>query len=236
MKQGAHFFATFCAGAALLPFSAAAQDCEQLPQVSLQQEASIDVSNDLIGMNWQVQIEKPSAALAVKAVNQALEAALGKIKSKKALRNVRSNIQTYPVYDKNREISHWRATGDLSFEQTLLSLKEEGGQVQIEEPLALQSIVYSISPELAQRTESELLENALAAYRQKAERVAKELGYAHYRIGQISVNDSGNRPMPIAAPRAMSLQAKRFDTAEVAASGGESQISVGVSGSVCLIK
>ena len=58
----------------------------------------------------------------------------------------------------------------------------------------LHDIGFSVSPERRRAVEDELLDEALAAFRDRAERVRKQLGAKGYAIATIQLGSSGGQP------------------------------------------
>lgn len=213
---------------------AVAQDCADYPAVSLQAITSEEINNDWVRLNWRVEVEEDESASAMKAANGAIDKAMAKIKRDQSIKNIKTNIQTYPVYGKDRSIKHWRAVGSLSFESSLTDL-EKKNQVEFGHGLVLANLEYFASPEEREKSRARLLNQAMEEFQGKALLVAKGFNHSGYELARISVNDEtrgmGQPPMM----RAMSaMQESSMKVSDVAASGGSSAMTVSVNGEVCL--
>jgi predicted secreted protein len=95
--------------------------------------------------------------------------------------------------------------------------------------MQLAGMQFAVSPEARQKAENEMLADAIAAFRARAEIARSALGGKSYRIQRLGLNTSSNG----APPRPM-LRAMAADAAMAAppVEAGESVILVNASGSV----
>lgn len=97
--------------------------------------------------------------------------------------------------------------------------------------LVLSSLAYELTPEAARAVEDELTKEALARLRQRAERVADDLGMTVARIRDLQIgNAEGAQPMP----RAFLASPSRAAAPAPVAEAGDATVSVSVSGEVLL--
>ncbi|MDX1670183.1 MAG: SIMPL domain-containing protein [Limnobacter sp.] len=224
-----------CLGALLTTATPAlAQECTNLPSVSIEALATEEIQNDLVRLNWRAEVEKSQSGQAMTAANKAIDRAIAQIKRDNTIKNIKSNLQTYPVYGKDREIKLWRAVGSLSFESSLSEL-EKKGDLQFGDTLVLSNLEYFASPQVREESRSRLLTQAMKEFQTKAGQVAEGFQYKGYELASISVNDENRGGYQPPMMRAMSASADTsMNVSEVAASGGSSQMQVSVSGQVCL--
>lgn len=211
-----------------------AQECTDFPSVNLQAVTSEEITNDWVRLNWRVEVEKNESGVAMQSANASIEKAIAQLKGDKSIKNVKTNIQTYPVYGKDRSIKHWRAVGSLSFESSLVDL-EKKNQIEFSDGLVLGNLEYFASPQEQEKSRARLLNQAMEEFQGKALLVAKGFNHSSYELARISVNDEtrgvGQPPML----RAMSaMQESSMKVSDVAASGGSSSMTVSVNGEVCL--
>jgi predicted secreted protein len=216
--------------------TANAQPCEKLPSANINAIASQEVSNDMLRMTWSTQSDKSSASDAMIEVNRALETALKSLNKNKEIKNLTSNIQTYPQYTKERDIKSWTSLGTFSFEMRVEDMPKKGN-VDIQKPWALNGIQYFVSQPLLEKSRSQLLEQVMTSFQSKANIVAKGFGHSGYVLGDFSVNDQNqSNPRPMYAGRAFSESSSVLPMAkmDVATASGSSDISVSINGMVCL--
>lgn len=223
-----------------LPFASVAQECKNQPSVNLQAVSSKQVSNDMVQLSWRLEIEKPDSGMAMLNVNESLKKVLSRLEKKAQVRNVVTNVQTYPVYDsKSREIQHWRGQGTLSFEISLNALKQLSRLETDAAPMVLASLRYFVSDALKEVSRAELLDLAMNEFKNKARLAAKGFDYQDYVLAQLSINDEANdlgpQPNHYRQESIMRMAAPaQTEQTSLPASGGESEMSVSIQGNVCL--
>ena len=125
-------------------------------------------------------------------------------------------------------LKRWRATQEVSLESA-----DTGALVQLlgalQERLQVNSIRFSVSPPQRAKAEDQLIDQALAAFQARAERVRKNLGAKSYLIVDINVGSSGGTAPPYPMMRA---QAMESDAKEPAVESGSSQLSVNAEGTI----
>ncbi|MCQ8895964.1 SIMPL domain-containing protein [Limnobacter humi] len=210
-----------------------ADACEKQPAVNLNASASEDVINDMVRLNWTIQVQGASANEAMSAVNRALQQSVATLSANKDIQRLRNNIQTYPQYGKQQMISTWQAVGTLSFEMNVQALNSKGA-LKVADGLVLSNLDYFPSEMQTLASRARLLDEAMKQFQSKADHVAKGFGKSAYSLGEISVNDEGGaRPMPLMA-RAYAAADSMSKSVEVTTAPGSSQVSVSINGRVCL--
>ncbi|SUA57605.1 SIMPL domain-containing protein [Oligella urethralis] len=109
------------------------------------------------------------------------------------------------------------------------------------EDMLVDDIRFDVSSELRQTIEKEILEEAIASFRGKAETVAKGLGYEGFEVRNIDVNDSAatapiRRP-PLRPMMARAMTAERVEEGYAEApplEAGKQMVRVSVSGQIVL--
>lgn len=216
-----------------LPNIAHADLCEKTPAVNLNAISTQQVDNDMVRLNWQMQIQTGSANEAMTAVNTVLDKAIAELSKNKDISKMRNNIQTYPQYGRDRMIQTWQGVGTLTFEMPVQALKNKK-TLQIEEGLTLSNLEYFPSEKSVEKVRAGLLQQAMQEFQAKASVVAKGFGKTGYSIGEVSVNDEGRIGQP--GPRMFSMASADVMSKgmEIATASGSSDISVSINGRVCL--
>jgi predicted secreted protein len=102
---------------------------------------------------------------------------------------------------------------------------------ELQTRIQLRSIDFTVSPAQRRKVEDELIDEALAAFLARAERVRQRLGGSGYEIVQISIGSSGAPPVPrMRATMAM----ESAQAAPPALEAGTSELVSNVSGSIQL--
>ncbi len=142
-----------------------------------------------------------------------------------------AGYSTFPVHDPRKgERRFWRASQDLLLEGAdPKAMSELLGELQTR--VQLRSLDFTVSPAQRRKVEDELIDEALASFLARADRVRQRLGKRGYEIVQISINTSGGMP-PVPVMRAMAMEAK--DMAAPALEAGTSEVVVSTSGTIQL--
>ena len=158
-------------------------------------------------------------------INVDMSWALETAQARQGLRVRSGGYRTFPVEDPKRaQLRRWRGSQDLIVEGADAKLVSDLlGELQSR--LQLRSIVFLVSPERLRAVEAELVDEALDAFRARAEGVRTKLGARGYEIVQIHVETPGGPPV-----RPMRMQAMAMAEASVAPpalEGGTSTLRVG---------
>lgn len=183
-----------CAAAAPV---ARGDDADATNRVSFAVERTREVENDLgIAIVGVTKEDSDPARLADQIntdVSWGLEAAKGE-----AGVTVRSGgYRTYPMDDPKRaQIRRWRGSQDLVLEaRDPRLLSELLGQLQ--QRLQIRSLDFGVSPQRRRSVEDELVDEALDAFRARAERISRKLGAGQWELVHVRVNTSGSSPHPM---------------------------------------
>jgi len=201
---------------------------DPMNRVSFQVESSREVTNDWIQAVVGITDEDTDSARLANRINTVMRKALAVAKTSPKLQVKSGGYSTHPIHQDGK-LRRWRASQDLILESAdVEAVTALVGKLQAD--LQLRSIRFSISPERRRAVEDELIAEALAAFKARAEIVRENLGASDYELVQVSINTQGGtqpRPMMMEA-RAMSLST----VAPPALEGGSSRLTVRVNGSV----
>jgi predicted secreted protein len=219
-------------GAALIvtaPLHAAEPDtAPQATTVELSAEASQSAPNDLATAVLYAERNGPNPAAVAREVNRDIAAALEIARARADIKVQSGNTSTWPVYaqDGKGRITAWRMRSEIQLEsRNLAAMSELVGELQ--SSLALAHISMQPAPETRRKAVDEATVGALRAFEQRAALIAGALGKKH-RIAHLAIGDSGFQP-PMPRMRAAAMAA---EVASAPLEGGESQVSVHVSGRI----
>jgi predicted secreted protein len=219
-------------GAALIgtaPLHAAEPDAApQATTVELSAEASQSAPNDLATAVLYAERNGPNPAAVAREVNRDIAAALEIARARADIKVQSGNTSTWPVYaqDGKGRITAWRMRSEIQLEsRNLAAMSELVGELQ--SSLALAHISMQPAPETRRKAVDEATVGALRAFEQRAALIAGALGKKH-RIAHLAIGDSGFQP-PMPRMRAAAMAA---EVASAPLEGGESQVSVHVSGRI----
>lgn len=197
--------------------------------ISLDAEARREMANDLMRASLFAEMNDADAAKLANNINNKMHEAKKLAGAYPGIRFSAGDNQTYPVYDQKNRMTGWRSRAEVRLEcRDFRQCSELIGKLQ--SVLQLGSWEFTIADETRQRVESELTSEAIAAFRGKAEVVAKAFKSKNYRI----VNMALNSRMPY-APRMAYAKAGVMAAAEAAppmADGGTGSVMVTVNGSI----
>jgi len=212
------------------PAARAAEDPPPMRRVDFTVQTSREVANDWVRAVVGVTDEDGDAAKLADRVNQAITWALERARAKSGVSAKSGGYSTVPVHDPRKgERRFWRASQDLLLEGAdPRAMSELLGELQSR--VQLRSIDFTVSPAQRRKVEDELIDEALAAFLARAERVRQRLGGRGYQIVQISIGTSGGAP-PVPMLRAAMDSA---NVAPPALEAGTSELVSSVSGSIQL--
>ena len=214
------------------PAAPAAEDPTPMRRVDFSVQSSREVANDWVRAVVGVTDEDEDAAKLADRVNQAMAWALERARAKPGVSAKSGGYSTQPVHDPRKgERRFWRASQDLLLEGAdARAISELLGELQSR--VQLRSIDFTVSPAQRRKLEDELIDEALAAFLARAQRVQTRLAGRGYQIVQISINSTGGAP-----PVRMMRATMAMDSAAVAPpalEAGTSEIVINVSGAIQL--
>lgn len=220
-----------------LPLPAAASEANEAGKgttVEFSAEASKPAPNDLAVASLFAEDNGPSPAAVAAQVNRRIAAALEKSRAQPDIQAQSAGVSTWPIYRKEGtgQIESWRMRAEIRLEtRNIAALSELIGVLQ--QDLALSSVSMQPAPETRRKALDEATVDAIRAFEARARLVAGSLG-RQYRIRHLSVGDSGAYPPPY--PRMQASAMKMAEAVPAALEGGQSQVSVNVSGRIELVE
>jgi predicted secreted protein len=200
-------------------------------QVRLQAERSEPVSNDTMHITLSTYGEMRDADTLADRINQDMTWALAVAKEFDNVKVSTGSYQTWPVRRDN-VMKGWRAQQELMLEsRDMAGLSRLSGRLQ--EKLQVKSMNFTVSDEKRTAVENRLITAALDAFRERAGIVGDKLQANGYRIVDINVGTTAQRP-PIVYQARMAA-APMEAASPVAVEGGESDVQVTISGTIELI-
>ena len=209
------------------------QACEHEARLTVSATAYRDVPQDRVTVTLYAERESPQPAAGQAQVSELLGPVLERLKARPDLEVQSSGYRTDPVWQQSRIVG-WRTRGSLQVSaQPSESFNRLVGELATK--LNVESVAYWLSRPAQLAIERELIAEAVAAFRAKADTATKALGFRTYSVRTVSVDGAGPiRPEPV--PKVMMSRAASAESAPVPLPGaeGKTTVTVSVSGSVAL--
>ena len=208
----------------------AAEDAPAYNLVELQAEAQRELPNDTLNASLYVELNDADPAALADKVNKITNESLRAARRFDRVRLTSGNNHTYPVYDKGRVLQGWRARAELKLEsKDFAAASRLIGELQAK--LQLANTSFSVSPEARRLATDELIAEAIAAFRARAEVVRASLAGRGYKIRRLNLGTGYRVPAPrFAAARALSAAAPAVAAPEF--ESGVSTVTVTASGTI----
>jgi len=197
-----------------------------LNRVFLDAQAEREVANDQVEVLLVSRQQGNSPQEIANRVNADMEWALKEAKRFPDVQTATMGYATSPRYEKG-VIQGWEAHQELRLRSTAAAKATELVGV-LQSRLQVASMQFQPTDAVRDRVAGELVEEALIAFRQRAEIVGKHMDGKNYRIVELHVSTQGSGGPIMYAERAMTMA----KDAGPAVEAGTSKVQVTVSGSV----
>ena len=199
-------------------------------RIDFQTEVNQVLPNDLMRATLSIELSDKNPGQLARALTQAMNESLAKGRSFNTVKLASGNQQSWPIYNDKQRLESWRGRAELTLESK--DFKAAGELLsQLQDKLQLQGLNFVVSEESRLAAEKKLTTEAIAAFREKADTVRQAWGAKSYSLVQMNLGSSGGGGGYPRPPMVMMMKmADAAPTAEMA--GGESRVSVSVSGSI----
>jgi predicted secreted protein len=222
----------------LLSTTAAVASAQTLPPpagvLSLSAEAVTEVPTDVVQLTLAAEQEGAEPSAISSALSARTQAVLAQAKRTSGVEAQSGGFTIHPSTDRNGRISTWRGRSEVILKsKDFAAVSKLAGELANQ--MQVQNVAFSLSREARQATEAKLAEQAVSAFRDKAQTSTKLFGYSNYTIREVSMNDSGGVVPP--TPRMYAAKAMSADAgAPIPMEGGKAHVTVSVNGSVQMVK
>jgi len=200
-------------------------------QVDLQAEVVREVANDLMTATLAAEANDPSPAQVAAQLNRTVADALKTAAEFKTVKTRSGFTNTFPVYDRAGKLTGWRGRSEIRLEsKDVQAMSTLIGRLQ--SSMQLGAVAFGVSPEVRRQVQNELLTEAVAAFRERADIAARALGGRSYKIRRIGLNTGGfvPGPRPMMADRAVAASSPSVPPP--AFESGTSMVQVSANGTV----
>lgn len=205
-----------------------AQENQRLNQISLQASASEQVANDQLVATLLVQENGHDPATLANKVNKKMTQLIKKAQSFPQVKYQTINYNSRPVY-KNGVITSWQVSQNI---QLISHNFDQLGRLvsQVNDLSTVQSMQFHVSDQQIETTQTKLTEQAIAAFRQKAQMITQQFGKSNYHLVHINVGNNYVQPPQHRVMRS-AMAAESMDVAP-ALSAGTNKVTVNINGTI----
>jgi len=204
---------------------------QALDQVSFQVAVERELDNDQVDAVLSVIAEDKQPDALAETINQSMRWALDLAKQESAVKVRSGGYQTSPVYDE-RKIVRWRGQQELMLQSGDVDrISRLVGKLQ--EKLEVQSLQFSVSNATRRAAESDMINDVLARFKERAALVAHGLDAKGYSIVSLSINTADQGYVPPIRVQAMRATASA-SAPPPALEAGTSKVSVQAAGTIML--
>lgn len=213
------------------PNDAVGQHSRQLPQATLAASASADVDQDTITITLATQVSHETQQQVSAALSATLDSVIKQAKSETRVKTSSGNYRVWPSRNDKGEITGWQGRADVMLESSdFPAASILAGELS--DRMAIANMQFSVSPQVRQKTEADLLNNAAQAFTARANAIAKAFGYEAFRIKSLALDGTGADYSPM--PRMMMATAGA-EKAAVPLEAGTETVTVSVRAEVYLL-
>ena len=213
--------------------SAVMADEARYNQIALRTEVSQTVAHDLMQVTLYSEAQGQDPAKLAAEITNTINAALQQARKSTGVTISLGSRNSYPIYadkgDDGQRISAWRERAEIRLESAdFATLSKLTGELL--QQLKMADMSFSVAMPTQKKTEEALLQDAINAFKARAQLATTALGGKDYKLVSLSLNGGGfhnPRPMRMQMDSNMSM-AKSAPTPEIEA--GSSQVSVNADG------
>jgi len=200
------------------------------PVLSLDAQARAAVANDEMVVMLAVERDGTQVGPLNDAVLSQLNAAIAEARGVEGVKARLGSVYTQPNYTRESKTQGWRVRGEIVLESTRMPALAQLG-ARLGERMQLAGVQFRLSSERRQLEEKRLIAEAARAFRARAADAAAAFGFAGYELRELALRSGSTAP----GPRPMAAMARggtEVAAAPLPTEGGDSDVVVGVSGSV----
>lgn len=200
-------------------------------RIDFQTDVEAVATNDLLTANLSVESNNRNPAALARELTQKINDALKQAQGFKTVKLTSGNQQTWPVYTDKNKLDSWRGRAEVRLESQ--DFKSAGELIsQLQSNLQLNGLNFSVAPATRRELENQLTEQAVQAFRQRADRIRQSWNAKSYKLVQMNIGSANPpSPPPVYAMRAAKME-MAADVPSAEYSSGESRLSIQVSGSI----
>jgi predicted secreted protein len=199
------------------------------PTLTLDAQARSAVPNDEMVVTLAAERSGPQVGPLNEAVIAQLNAAIAEARTVEGVRARLGSVWTQPDFGRDGKPQGWRVRGEVVLESTRMeALAQLGGRLS--ERMQLAGVQFRLSGGRRQAEEKRLVAEVAKSFRERAADAAAAFGFAGYDLKELTLRAGGVPPVP--RPMMASRANADAAAAPLPSEGGDSDVVVGVSGTV----
>ncbi len=202
----------------------------KFPYASLRAEAVREVARDTVRITLAAEVRDSLQAEVAASLSRTVDSVMQQLKGTEAVKIYSGNFQVWPMNDRDGRISDWRGRAEIILESMDFELASKLA-ASVSDRMPISNLDFSVAAKERARYEAELLEEAAAAFKERAEATAAAFGFASYTIREVRLGGAGASYQP-EARRMMAMAADA--SGGIALEGGTERISLAVEGTIFL--
>jgi predicted secreted protein len=207
----------------------AAETVDRRPALRLEVSATAAVTEDIAHATLFVERQHANPITAQQEVNRVLSAALAKAKASTGVQVKTGSAHTQANHGKDGLIVAWTVRNEVILESTK-SEKLSQLVTELSETMSISSLGFSLSDAARKKIQTALQAEAIAAFKQKAQKATEQFGFSRYTIESAQI--SGDNSYSGLRQKAYAMKGGLAEAAPVSMEAGETSVSVSVSGVV----
>lgn len=202
----------------------------KFPYASLRAEAVTEVARDTVRITLAAEVRDSEQAEVAASLSRTVDSVMQQLKGQDGVKIYSGNFQVWPMNDRDGRISDWRGRAEIVLESMDFELASKLA-AEVADRMPIANLDFSVAPKERARYEAELLEEAAAAFQERAAAMAKAFGFDSYTIREVRLGGAGASYQP-EARRMMAMAADA--SGGIALEGGTERISLAVEGTIFL--
>lgn len=214
-----------------LPAQAHDQPKPRAPQATLNAQASVVVPQDTVRVSLVTELSADSQTDVAQALNKVLDSVMKDAKAQSVVQVRSGAYRIWPITDRETKVTQWWGHGEIILTSTdVAAAAELAGKLDDRMPIG--GMTFSVSPERRAEAEQNLLDQAVDAFKARAQALTQALGFDSFAYRTIELGGDGGQVSPM--PRMM-MSAMAADKVAAPMEVGTETITVSVHGTILLL-
>lgn len=204
-------------------------------QVSLRAEAGTEITHDLMQVTLYSEAQDSDASALAARITTLLNEAISQGKQYPGIKMALGSRSSHPVHDnKGKQIIAWRERAELRLESgDFVQLSKLVGELL--QDLNMASMRFVMAENTRLQGENRLMEQAIAAFKERAMQASKALGGKDYKLVSLNLGNQGGYPSPVYRQAVMMSTAMADTAVTPEIEAGSSQLKIIADGIIEII-